>query len=127
MSKFLNTKWLMFLFFLGAPTLLIAQQVTGVVKDDSGALPGVSVVVKGTSSGTTTDFDGKYAINASNGAVLVFSYVGYETQENTVTENKMNVTMQSGVALDAVVLTGNRSKPRIILDSPVPIDNYRFR
>jgi len=123
MSKFLNTKWLMFLFFLGAPTLLIAQQVTGVVKDDSGALPGVSVVVKGTSSGTTTDFDGKYAINASNGAVLVFSYVGYETQENTVTENKMNVTMQSGVALDAVVLTGNRSKPRTILDSPVPIDN----
>ncbi|GAL78775.1 ferric enterobactin receptor [Algibacter lectus] len=113
----------MFLFFLGAPALVIAQQVTGVVKDDSGALPGVSVIVKGTSSGTTTDFDGKYSINASNGAVLVFSYVGYETQENTVSGNKMNVIMQSGVALDAVVLTGNRSKPRTILDSPVPIDN----
>ncbi|WP_158846993.1 TonB-dependent receptor [Algibacter sp. L1A34] len=123
MSRILNTKWLMLLLFLGAPFSILAQQVSGVVRDDSGTLPGVSVVVQGTATGTTTDFDGKYAINAGKGAVLVFSYVGYETQENAVTGNKMNVTMQSGVALDAVVLTGNRAKPRTILDSPVPIDN----
>ncbi|SFC89141.1 TonB-dependent receptor [Algibacter pectinivorans] len=123
MSKFLNLKLMMFLFFCGLPITIIAQEVSGVVKDDTGALPGVSVVVKGTSTGTTTDFDGNYSISANVGDVLVFSYVGYETQENTVAGSKLNVTMQSGVALEAVVLTGNRSKPRTILDSAVPIDN----
>lgn len=101
----------------------MGQSVSGVVSDDSGALPGVSVVVKGTTTGTTTDFDGNYSISANNGDTLVFSYVGYETQEVVVSGSTLNVTLQSGVALDAVVLLGNRSKPRTILDSPVPVDN----
>ncbi|MDN3665310.1 TonB-dependent receptor domain-containing protein [Algibacter miyuki] len=123
MTKFLNHFGMMFLLFIGTSGTLIAQEVSGVVSDESGALPGVSVIVKGTTTGTTTDFDGKYSISADSNAVLVFSYVGYETQEKAVSGNKMNVTMQSGVALDAIVLTGNRAKPRTILDSPVPIDN----
>ncbi|OEK09722.1 TonB-dependent receptor [Flavivirga aquatica] len=110
--------------FIGASNFIIAQEVKGIVVDDtSQPLPGVSIVIKGTSSGTTTDFDGKYSITANNGDVLIFSYVGYESQEATVTGGILDVTLQPGVALDAVVLVGNRSKPRSILDSPVPIDN----
>ena len=59
--------------------------VTGVVKDDAGTpLPGASVVVKGTSHGVATDFDGKYSIEASQGNVLLFSSMGYASQEKTV-------------------------------------------
>ena len=102
----------------------MGQNVSGVVKDNtSEPIPGVSVVIKGTTTGTTTDFDGNYALSANKGDVLVFSYVGYETQEVAVSGNQLNVTLQSGVALDAIVLLGNRAKPRTLLDSPVPIDN----
>ncbi len=114
---------LLTLFFSGF-SVAVAQEVTGTVLDDtSQPLPGVSVVVKGTTTGTTTDFDGNYSLSASNGATLVFSYVGYDTQEVLVSNSVVNVTMQSGVALDEVMIIGNRSKPRTILDSPVPIDN----
>ncbi|MDA9070161.1 TonB-dependent receptor [Arenitalea sp.] len=101
---------------------MMAQQVSGVVKDDSGALPGVSVIVKGTTTGTSTDFDGNYTVSANNGDILVFSYVGYDTQEVVVTGNQMNVTLNSGVALDQVVLIGSRNPSRTVVDSPVPVD-----
>ena len=108
---------------LGTSHFMSAQQVTGSVSDDSGPIPGASVVVKGTTNGTTTDFDGNYTIDANSGDVLVYSYVGYEEQEATVSGSVMNITLQSGVSLDEVILVGNRAKPRSILDSPVPIDN----
>ena len=57
-----------------------AQQVSGLVTDDtSEPLSGVSVIVKGTVTGAITDFDGKYSIEAANGAVLTFSYVGFDS------------------------------------------------
>ncbi len=112
------------MFCFGASNFISAQTVTGTVTDDSSQpLPGVSIIIKGTSTGTTSDFDGKYSISASNGDVLVFSYVGFDTQEVTVSGNTVNVIMQAGVALDEIILVGNRAKPRTILDSPVPIDN----
>tara|TARA_R110002111_G_scaffold245344_1_gene307652 strand:- start:75 stop:2726 length:2652 start_codon:yes stop_codon:yes gene_type:complete len=115
---------MVFLMFLGMSNLILGQNVSGTVTDDtSQPIPGVSVVVKGTATGTTTDFDGNYTLKANNGDILVFSYVGYEAQEIAVSGNTLNVTLQSGVALDEVVLLGNRAKPRTILDSPVPIDN----
>jgi len=56
--------------------------VSGTVKDDAGAnLPGVNVVVKGTTMGTTTDFDGKYSISVSSDATLVFTFIGFESKE----------------------------------------------
>jgi hypothetical protein len=61
-----------------------AQTVSGTVSDNQGPLPGATVVVKGTATGTTADFDGNYSISASAGDVLVFSYVGYTAQEITV-------------------------------------------
>ena len=86
-----------------------AQQktVTGKISDASGPLPGVTVIVKGTKSGTQSDFDGNYSINASNGAVLQFSFIGMKTAEKTVGSTKViNVVMQeSAEALEEVVIT----------------------
>ncbi|NNC50466.1 MAG: TonB-dependent receptor [Flaviramulus sp.] len=122
MSKLLHSKLLMFFLFLGISGFISGQEVSGTVTDDSGPLPGVSVVVKGTTTGTTTDFDGNYSINANNGDTLVFSYVGYDTQQTIVTGNTINVTLKSGVALDEVVLIGSRNPSRTAVDTPVPVD-----
>jgi iron complex outermembrane receptor protein len=108
--------------FIGISGTLLGQEVSGTVTDETGPLPGVSVIVKGTTNGTTTDFDGNYLINASNGAVLVFSYVGYDTKEIAVKGGVLNVTLQSGVALDEVVLIGSRNPSRTAVDTPVPVD-----
>ena len=87
-----------------------AQQktVSGTVSDENGLpLIGVTVIVAGTSSGTTTDFDGNYKINANTGDVLNFSYVGYSYQNITVgASNTMNVTLQPDNSLDEVVVIG---------------------
>lgn len=124
MTKLLHFKMLMLLVFFATSNSLVAQQVSGIINDESSQpLPGVSVVIKGTSVGSTSDFDGKFLINANSGDILVFSYVGFETLELAVSASFMNVTMQSGVALEEIILVGNRAKPRTILDSPVPIDN----
>ena len=92
--------------------LLNAQQsisVSGVVTDasDGSLLVGVSVQVKGTQSGTVTDIDGRYSINAAQGSVLVFSYIGMEKQEISVRNKVINVKMQSDArVLDEVVAIG---------------------
>ena len=94
-------------FCFGISNFMSAQKVSGTVTDDSSLpLPGVTIVVKGTTTGAVTDFDGNYSIAASNGDVLVFSFVGYDTQEVTVASTVINVTMQAGVTLDEVVITG---------------------
>jgi len=109
--------------FLGMSNLIFGQNVSGIVTDDtSQPIPGVSVVIKGTTTGTSTDFDGNYTLKANNGDTLVFSYVGYEAQEVAVTGSTLNVTMQSGVALDEVILVGSRTAPRSNADSPLPVD-----
>ena len=103
--------------FNGILTLLLAlvvqisfaqeKTVSGTVSDNSGALPGVSVIIKGTTTGTETDFDGKYSIKAKAGDVLSFSYLGYTTVEKTIgTSNTVNVTMEEDAnVLDEVVVT----------------------
>ena len=86
-----------------------AQQVNvaGIVRDSSGEpLPGVSVIVKGTTQGVQTDFDGKYQIQASNGAVLQFSYIGMNKKEVEVTGNNLDVVLQEAVSnIEEVVVT----------------------
>ncbi|RZK29226.1 MAG: hypothetical protein EOO63_09515, partial [Hymenobacter sp.] len=63
----------------------VAGPVNGRIVDDKGlGLPGVNVVVKGTATGTQTDADGRYSIQAPDGATLVFSFVGYNSQEAVV-------------------------------------------
>lgn len=111
--------------FRGILTLLLAcivqisfaqeQSISGTVTDASGLpIPGVNVIIKGTSTGTQTDFDGKYSINANQGDVLTFSYVGLTTKEVTVgTSSTINVTLQeSAEALDEVVVTAFGSSDR---------------
>ena len=103
--------------FKGILTLLLAvvvqvtfaqeKTVSGIVSDSSGTLPGVSVIVKGTSTGTQTDFDGKYAIMAKQGDILSFSYIGYKTVDKTVTAaNTINIQLEEGgEMLDEIVIT----------------------
>ncbi len=111
------------LFSLGLTAITTAQEVSGTILDDqSQPLPGVSVVVKGTQTGTITDFDGKYTITADTGQTLVFSYVGFEKQEVAVSGPTLNITLQSGVALDEIVLVGTRNANRTVIETPVPID-----
>src|SRR5690606_11272919 len=81
--------------------------VTGVVTDASNVpMPGVNILVKGTTKGATTNFDGDYTIIASSGDVLIFSYVGFKKVERTVSEAVINVTLQEDASsLDEVVVT----------------------
>jgi len=104
-----------FVFLITATTAMLHAQdmnISGKVTDTSGeAMPGVSIRVKGTTNGTSTDFDGNYQIKASNGNVLVFSYMGYITQEITVKQNVINVSLvESTSQLDEVVITAHGIK-----------------
>ncbi len=84
--------------------------ITGTItsSDDGTPVPGVNVVVKGTSNGTSTDFDGNYAINASSNDVLVFSYLGFKTIERSVGgQSVIDIVMQvDNEQLDEVVVIG---------------------
>ena len=83
------------------------KTISGAVSDISGVLPGVSVVIEGSTKGVETDFDGKYTIKANTGDVFVFRYLGYETTRVTVGEsNSINVTLkEGGEVLDEIVIT----------------------
>jgi TonB-linked SusC/RagA family outer membrane protein len=89
--------------------LTFAQEraVSGVISDNTGLpLPGVSVLVKGTKTGTQSDFDGKFSIKATPSQVLVFSYVGMKTQEVAASSSSINVKLQNAsVELEGVVVT----------------------
>ncbi len=114
------------LLFLFATTFLFAQkEVSGVVKDNTGAtLPGVNIVEKGTSNGVSTDANGAYKISVKEGSSLVFSYVGYNKVTKAVTSETINVVLAAdgGQALDEVVVVGTRTAPRSNTTSPLPVD-----
>lgn len=99
-------------------TALYAQSLTveGTVLDDSGQpLPGVSILEKGTTNGMTSDSEGRYSIKVgSNDAVLVFSFIGFQTQEISVMNRSVvDITMQTDVtALEEVVVTGYTTQNR---------------
>ena len=107
--------------FSGILTLLLAfvvqftfaqeKTITGTVSDDSGSLPGVSIIIKGTATGTETDFDGKYSIQANVGDVLRFSFVGMKASEVTVgASNTINVVLEADNVLEEVVVTAQGIK-----------------
>lgn len=123
-----KTKILFLMTFLFGTMSMTAQtNVSGTISDVSGEpLIGASIVVKGESSvGTISDVDGKYELSVPAGStVLMFTYTGFVPQEVTIgASNVINITLREGVGLDEIVVTGNRARPRTILDSPVPIDN----
>jgi TonB-linked SusC/RagA family outer membrane protein len=111
MNKKIIFKWLLVLaIFL--PCVIFAQSVSGIITDQTSGLPipGASVLVKGTATGVSTDFNGNYSIKVNSfPTVLVFSYLGYESKEVSVdaASASLNVTMiQSATALDEIVITG---------------------
>jgi TonB-linked SusC/RagA family outer membrane protein len=83
------------------------RAVSGTVSDNAGLpLPGVSVLVKGTKSGTQTDFDGKYSIKATPSQVLIFSYIGMKTQEKVANSAIVNIKLANdALELEGVVVT----------------------
>lgn len=103
-------KFILFLAFLIPIGMLAQTKVTGVVTEQSTGTPllGVNVVIKGTTTGTTTDFDGKYQISATNGQTIVFTYVGYKSQEIVYSgQSSVNVALQEDTSqLDEVVVVG---------------------
>ncbi len=108
------------MFFI--PLLLLAftlnaqeKTVTGTVKDESGlTLPGVNILIKDTSKGTQTDFDGNFSLNVTVGDIMVFSYLGYENIEVTVdTRSKYDVVMgENTTILDEIVVVGYQTQKK---------------
>lgn len=95
--------------FLSTTTYAQEKVVKGKIVDESGfPVPGASLVIKGTTKGSTTDMDGNYSISAAPGDVIVFTYLGYKTVEEKVTEaNNYNVSLVPTQAqLEEVVVVG---------------------
>lgn len=85
------------------------KTITGTVSDNTGPMPGVNVLIKGTTNGVVTDFDGMFNIDGvSNSDVLVFSYIGFVTQEIPVgAQDVINIVLQEDTqALDEVIVVG---------------------
>ncbi|MFD2541584.1 TonB-dependent receptor domain-containing protein [Lacinutrix gracilariae] len=115
--------FLVLLTFL-CTNLVVGQTITGNITDPEGLpLPNVNIIEKGTSNGVVTDFDGNYSINVNANATLIYSYIGYDSQELQVNnQTSINVIMKEGVDLDEVILVGSRSPKRTAVDTAVPVD-----
>ena len=115
MANSFKTNVLYLLMLITGGTLYAQQTVTGTVTDELGPLAGANVIIKGTSTGTTTDFDGNFTLNNVSGdAVLILSYLGYRTQEVPVNNRTtINVQMEADMgALDEVVVVGYGTQSR---------------
>lgn len=108
-NRALRRLWAAFLFCLLPGIAALAQTVTGRVlaADDNQPLPGVSILVKGTTTGTTTLADGRYSINAPANATLTFSFIGYETKEEAVgNRTSIDISLAAGTStLNEIVVT----------------------
>lgn len=114
-SNMRNTGWkrlagLALLLLLCVPFAMAQSQVrvTGKVIDNYGEpMIGVSILEKGTTNGVVTDIDGNYTLNATKGGTLVFSYVGYVTQEHPIAAGTLNITLvEDSETLDELVVVG---------------------
>jgi TonB-linked SusC/RagA family outer membrane protein len=105
--KTISKLLLLLLAFTSSVTFAQQKTINGTVVDESGIpLPGATVVIQGTNTGTSTDFDGVYSISANVGQILEFSYVGYTKVSITVGQSDViDVTMSLDNALEEVVVT----------------------
>lgn len=118
------------LFLLNITFLFAQKEISGVVKDNTGAvLPGVNVVEKGTKNGTSTYIDGVYRIKVKDGATLIFSFVGYSSVEKVANSAEIDVvlTEDGGQELQEVQIVGSRNTKRTVVNSAVPIDVINVR
>lgn len=123
MKTFLNS--LVLLAFLLPASLFAQTLVTGTVTDqaDASPIPGVNILIKGTTTGVSTDFDGVYSIEVNQGDILVFSYLGYVTQEIIYSgQSPLNVMLIGDVALlDEIVVIGYGSVKKEDLTGSVDV------
>ena len=112
---------LVFLVFILLTSIIHGQDknIEGIVSDNSGVpLPGVTVILKGTNFGTSTDFDGNFNLTVNTGEIIVFSYVGFKTKEVKIgNSNTYNIILEEeSTALDEIVVVGygTRKKSDII-------------
>ena len=124
----LKFKWILTLLTVLSIQFSFAQEktISGIVTDNSGPLPGVNVVIKGTTRGVQTDFDGKYSIKANTGDVLLFSFIGTQDKSATVgASNKINVSLESSAkSLDEVVVVAyGKQTAKSIVGSVATIDS----
>lgn len=105
--------------------------IKGKVTNSAGeGMPGVSIVIKGTSKGTTTDVEGNFSINVDKGQTLIFSFVGFKTQEVVIgDETTLNITLEdASLQLGEVAIVGSRSNiARTDVERPAPIDVLSFK
>ncbi|MCF6180583.1 TonB-dependent receptor [Lutibacter sp.] len=119
-------KFLLLLLFF--PLLTWGQTtISGKIIDDKGnGVPFATILEAGTSNGTTSNENGDFQFKVSNLPTnLVVSFIGFTTKKHHITtsSNIIIKLQEEGVSLNEVIVTGNRAKPRTVLDSPVPIDN----
>ncbi|WP_407557299.1 SusC/RagA family TonB-linked outer membrane protein [Winogradskyella sp. 4-2091] len=117
MRSQLKTILTLFMAFVVQLTFAQEKTVSGTVTEDSGMpLSGASVIVKGTSTGVVTDFDGKYSIDVDSGSTLIFSYIGFVTKEMVVGDsNVIDVQLiedASELSEVVIVAQGIQAKPR---------------
>ena len=117
---------LLSLVILTTMGIMRAQEinVSGTISDSGGVLPGVNVVVKGTSTGAVSDFDGNYSIDAPSNGTLVFSYLGYATKEVRINgKSTLNVSLEaSAEQLTETIVIGSRGQARTKLKTAAPVD-----
>ena len=106
------------------------RKVTGIVQDSNGPIAYVNILIKGTSIGVVTDFDGRYTIDIPQGNTLVYSYIGYENEELPIYSNTMNVNLKEGSnALDEIIVASDgvkRDKKALgYSGSPVRVEELR--
>lgn len=110
-----------------AITSQITKEIVGVVTDERGEpIVGANVVEKGTSNGTITDLEGKFSLTVSEKSVLIVSYIGYNTQDVTVTSKTVyNIQLEEdSQALDEVVVVGYSTQKKVNLTGSVSTVNF---
>jgi TonB-linked SusC/RagA family outer membrane protein len=128
MSTKLSRILTLILAFVVQFTFAQEKTISGTVMDDQGLpLPGVNILIQGTTQGTQTNFDGDYSIDAEVGETLVFSYIGFKEQNIEVgASNTIDVNMAASASkLDEVVITalGIERKPKELSYSIATVDN----
>lgn len=125
MSKILP--FLAVLLFCGTQLMAQTRDISGTITDktDGSGIPGVNIAVKGTSVGTVTDSNGKFALKAPSSAnTLVVSYIGFATQEVAIADNVEISLEPSAEQLNEVVVSVGRGSQRTVTETPLPIDIF---
>ena len=116
---------ILLIFFLFHGLLFSQQSITGIISDSNGQpLPGATIVVTGTSNGTTSDFDGNYILNdVPSDATITITYIGFNSLTVDVnSQSTINISLiETNEALSEVVVTGYSSERRVDLTGAVSV------